>query len=427
MSVRRELVGRLRCDRARGSIRALIDSRPQRELRRPLPFGLAASLTFGGARVASLAGIRTVLLKSGRSIGTDSRGTQAAKPVDMVTESSARLVGAIWGTAVGDSLGLPFEGMSRRRVLRTMGTAAISHRFLVGRGMVSDDTEHTCLVAHALATSHGDVNKFENALAWSFRWWLLGLPAGVGLGTLRALIRLWLGFGVRRSGVWSAGNGPAMRAAIIGAYAPIDSELRASLVRASTRITHSDPRAELGALAVANAAAIAAHELPATSHQRIDFVRRSIGDCELATLLSTAADHAEDSTAVLAEKLGLQRGVSGFVNHTVPVAIHVWARHPDDFERAIEEVVRLGGDTDTTAAIVGGLVGTRTGPGGIPTRWRDGLWEWPRSIRWMEQLGEAVAANTAPPSLNWPGTYVRNALFTLGVYGLILRRALPPY
>ena len=60
--------------------------------------------------------------------------------------------------------------------------------------------------------------SFARRLGWSLRWWLLALPAGVGFGTLRAIGRLWLGFGIERSGVASAGNGPAMRVAPIGAF-----------------------------------------------------------------------------------------------------------------------------------------------------------------------------------------------------------------
>ena len=44
--------------------------------------------------------------------------------------------GALLGTAVGDALGLPFEGMSKRRVRKMLGSRALTHRFVLGRGMV---------------------------------------------------------------------------------------------------------------------------------------------------------------------------------------------------------------------------------------------------------------------------------------------------
>ena len=112
------------------------------------------------------------------------------------------LVGVLIGTAVGDSLGLPAEGMSRQRIRARWG-GVWRHRFLFGRGMVSDDTEHTLFVAQALLTHPGDPIAFQRCLAWKLRLWLLGLPAGIGLATLKAILKLWLGISPNRSGVWS--------------------------------------------------------------------------------------------------------------------------------------------------------------------------------------------------------------------------------
>src|SRR5947209_8063775 len=159
-----------------------------------------------------------------------------------------RMAGVILGTAVGDALGLPREGMSRRRARRLFGPPPLCHQFLFGRGMVSDDTEHTCMVGQALLSAADDADRFAQSLAWRLRLWLLGLPAGTGRATLRAVGKLWLGCSPARSGVWSAGNGPAMRAALLGVCLGHAPERLRCYVRASTRLTHTDPRAERGAL-----------------------------------------------------------------------------------------------------------------------------------------------------------------------------------
>ena len=70
--------------------------------------------------------------------------------------------------------------------------------------------------------------------------------------------KLCIGFPPSRSGIFSAGNGPAMRAAILGVYAAHDHDRLAELIQASTTLTHTDPDAEYGALAVALAAVFAA-------------------------------------------------------------------------------------------------------------------------------------------------------------------------
>jgi ADP-ribosylglycohydrolase len=96
-----------------------------------------------------------------------------------------------------------------------------------------------------------DSQSFQRKLAWKLRWWLLCIPAGIGFATLRAILKLWLGFSPSRSGVFSAGNGPAMRSALIGAFFAGDFTNIRDYVRASTRLTHTDPKAEAAALAVA--------------------------------------------------------------------------------------------------------------------------------------------------------------------------------
>jgi hypothetical protein len=98
------------------------------------------------------------------------------------------------------------------------------------------------------------------------------------------------------------------------------------------------------------------------------------------------------------------------------------------------DVIRCGGDTDTTAAIVGGIVGAGVGKDGIPSEWLNRLSEWPRTVRWMETLGEHLeqALKTKAPGGRAPGLFPlgvlpRNFLFFLIVLGHLFRRALPPY
>jgi ADP-ribosylglycohydrolase len=348
----------------------------------------------------------------------------------------AAIVGAILGTAVGDALGLPYEGLSRRRGVRLLGEPD-RHRFLFGRGMVSDDTEHTCMVAQALIASGGEPDAFGRQLARRFRWWLLGLPAGIGWATLRAILKLWCGFGPTRSGVFSAGNGPAMRSAILGAAIDDLAPLRA-LVRAATRITHSNPKAEFGALAVALAARHARRQASADGAGYLDELRSALPGGAAAEFLplmaaAVASASAGESTAAFTEARGWRRGVSGYVFRTVPAAVQAWLRHPRDFRAGVSAVIRCGGDTDTTAAIVGGVIGSAVGKAGIPADWLAGLFEWPRTVAWMEglggQLGRALAAGqpARPGRLSAPALLARNQVFLLAVLAHVLRRCLPPY
>ncbi len=276
------------------------------------------------------------------------------------TQIRDRIIGCLLGTAVGDALGLPREGLTRHRACRLFGSAPLSHRFVFGRGMISDDTEHATMVAQSLLSSSGDPDAFARSLAWRMRGWLLGVPAGIGFATLRAIIKLWFGWSPDKSGVYSAGNGPAMRAPIIGAYAYRDQASLIKLVRASTRLTHTDPRAEQGALIIALASSYGvAHGSVADVSGFISSIRPYIEDNQLPESINAVEEHVlcESSAEKFAEALGLTNGVSGFVNHTVTAALFCWLRYRTDACEAIEKVILLGGDTDTTGAIVGGLVG----------------------------------------------------------------------
>ncbi len=336
-----------------------------------------------------------------------------------------RITGLLLGTAVGDSLGLPREGLSARRAARLYGP--LRQQLVLGHGMLSDDTEHACMTAQALLAAGDDPDRFARGLARRLRWWLLALPAAVGWGTLRAIVRSWIGFSPSRSGVRSAGNGAAMRAPIIGAWLD-DPDRIAAFVAASTRITHRDPRAAAGALAIALAAHHAVRAATIDRAAILADIRARIGDRELLGAL----DRVEDALvrghdpARLAADLGLARGVTGYVHHTVPICLHAWLRSPYDFRRVVGDVIALGGDADTTGAIAGALAGATVGAAAIPSDWL-AIADWPRSVGWIRALGAQVHARGRPLRSWWPAIPLRNAAFLAIVLATGLRRLLPPY
>ena len=332
------------------------------------------------------------------------------------------------GTAVGDSIGLPREGLSRERAQRLFG--ALRHQLVFGRGMLSDDTEHTCMLIQALLASGGDLDRFARSFSWRLRLWLLGLPAGVGLATVRATLRLWLGWPAHKSGVRSAGNGAAMRAAPLGLVAE-ESQLR-QLVELSSRVTHTDHRAIDGAYCVALATRYAVDG--SDTDRFVTAACEAVRDDDLRSSLHAMSIALEQGRTVeeFADARGWTRGVSGYVNHTVPASLYAWLRHRGDFARAIESIILLGGDTDTTGAITGAIAGAECGADAIPRAWLDGLADWPRSVAWLTVLGGrlgALATGEAarPLPLAWPAIPLRNAMFLAIVLGHGLRRALPPY
>jgi ADP-ribosylglycohydrolase len=361
---------------------------------------------------------------------------------DITTETvklediTAKLSGCLLGMAVGDALGLPREDISRLRAVKFFGTPPLSHRFILKHGMVSDDTEHAIMTAESLLMAKDDPHRFAVVLAWKLRLWLLGLPAGTGLATARAIIKLWLGWPPARSGVASAGNGPAMRSPIIGAALAFQQLSLKEFVYISTRMTHTDPRAEEGAFLIAQAAREGALHGPVYDAAPVLATwRQQVENQQLLAALDQIEHHLslQSSAQVFADDMGLQKGVSGFINHTVPVVLYAWLRYPDDYWQAVEAVIALGGDADTTGAIVGGLMGATLGDAAIPREWIDGIAEWPKTTQWMRRLCERLASSITTgetsriPAYFWPAALFRNLVFLLIVLYHGFRRLFPPY
>ena len=349
-----------------------------------------------------------------------------------------RFAGCILGTALGDALGLKREGLSRARASRIYGDAPLEMNFFLGQGYCSDDTEHTVMLSRALIGCGGDLNELERRLASDFKVWLLAIPAGIGLATLRSIVKLWVGFGPERSGVSSAGNGPAMRSAILGLWAESEEELRV-WVKKSTRLTHTDPRAEEGAYAIALATHLSLQE-KLTPAQVVGEIGKRVNGEELRANLAAVEKGLCSGLGPkqFAETMGWHTGVSGYINQTVPCALYCWAEGGHDFRRGVENAVMLGGDSDSVAAITGAVAGANLGDSALPQLWLERLGEWPRDIGWMRKLAKQLAEaqhlnntsanpHVSPPRMLWPQTLVRNLLFTSVVLGIAFRRLLPPY
>lgn len=342
--------------------------------------------------------------------------------------------GVLLGTAVGDALGLPAENLSPQSILKRW-KGEWRMRFLFGRGMISDDTEHTLMVAQALLAHPQDANAFQRSLGWKLRWWFAGLPGGVGMATAKACLKLWFGFPVSKAGVNSAGSGPAMRSAIIGAFFATDANKRNEFVLASSRLTHRGWQSEVAAQAVAECVALAVRETQPAVTQVLAALRALSVESEWqAIVLRMETDlAARGSVADFARTMGLERGVSGYALHVVPVAIYSWLRHPNNFRQALTRALDCGGDTDTVGAIVGAMVGASVGELAMPAEWVNAIWEWPRSVKLMRDVAARLAEQSqsdrslGPVRYFWPALIPRNLLFLVIVLAHGFRRLAPPY
>jgi ADP-ribosylglycohydrolase len=357
-------------------------------------------------------------------------GAVSHMKMNVPANQTEAVTGCLLGCAIGDSIGLPYEGLTTRRSKR-FARLPLRQRFVFGHGMVSDDTDHMIFVTQALIRGKGDVVLFRRCLAWRLRLWLLCFPAGIGWATLKGIVRLWLGFSA--SGVFSAGNGPSMRSAIIGAAFPTDSVRRRDHVEASTLLTHTDPKALAGALAVAEVAARLAAGVWTRKPTTDDFIAALAGVSSEPGWLAAvdamrAACESSSPLAYAQERFGSQNGILGFVLHSVPFALLAWRHHFGDYRATIEAVTQAGGDVDTVAAIAGALAGAAVGPSGIPSDWVNDIADWPHSLAYIRSLAAGLVRQDSHTRTYFsPWLFPRGIVFTLLVLAHGFRRFLPPY
>ncbi len=334
------------------------------------------------------------------------------------------LISCLLGGALGDALGLPAEGIRAPRIAR-LWPGPLRHRLLGNRGMMSDDTEHAVMTALSLLHHDSDPHQFARDLACRLRWWLAGVPAGIGLATARSILKLWCGVDPSRSGVWSAGNGPMMRAPVIGVHFAGQAQTRRDFVDASTRITHTDPRAAEAARMIAEAAAMATHGETEIA-QILDHLELLVGSSEMQARFPLLRSGLSDRIAVgaFADGFGRKSGfVSGFAPDTAAVALFAWLRHRGDFRTTVESVVSAGGDTDTVAFIAASLAGIDAGKEALPKDWIEGLRDRPVSGA-LTGGADSLKRLRYP---NWPLSLPRNAWFLCIILTHAFRRLLPPY
>ena len=334
----------------------------------------------------------------------------ADEDLDQWLESIA---GCLLGTALGDALGLPMEGLSPEHINRRFPTV---DRFYLanGPGFVSDDTEQTALVSQSLIRSRRPGGVSVTSARFWFRFSMIGwfwrFPFGIGFGTLRACLKMPLPI---PQGVSSAGNGAAMRSAVVGVFMRLDPVNRRLMSEMITRTTHSDLCAVEGAVFVSE---MAAHlSLGVDDFESALEALAQVTNPELKNALRLAMELvAEGTGSAEAAKL---LGTSGFVVHSVPIALFNYLRFGAEPLVAIAAVIRAGGDTDSNAAIVGAWCGTRLGSGGLPLALVERIVEGPFGPDHLRALASALVDPRAPaPSYSIAIALARN----ISLYPLIL-------
>ncbi len=294
-----------------------------------------------------------------------------------------RARGALFGAAVGDSMGAPCEGMSAEQIRSTYGKIT---GFLRPESAGTDDTDFTLFNAYLLATYGEDLTlevvekEWRDKLLSGTHYYRPG-----GFSDVLATNNLREGMHAPLTGrfnhqMWS--DGVAMSVAGVGVFAGGQPELAARLVETLGAVSNGRDGVYTGQ---AVAAAISLGMTGATPREMVDAGRAVVPrDSWTARTLSRACALAdafqealtEDDETKLAE--AIERDLvlawwpwADLATEAVPVAFAFFLAYQGDFRRVVPASIAIGRDADTIGAIVGSLAGSYVGSSGIPVEWRD--------------------------------------------------------
>ena len=280
---------------------------------------------------------------------------------------SHRAAGAVIGSAVGDALGAPFEFGPEGAYGDRFPTEARGVRTEMcggggpgwAPGEFTDDTQMALLLASSLVDNRGldEADVFDR-----FRNWVAAGPPDVGNQT-RSVLTSGRPFDAAaaehfaRTG-HAAGNGSLMRTTPAALwFAPAGRDATMDAARRISALTHGDPATGEGCAIF--------HELVRVALDGGDPLA-AVPDA----LAAVAPEHRAKWESVLAPTWRPADATesNGAVWPTLGSA--VWAlREAKSFPDGMRLVLDLGGDTDTVAAVTGGLLGAVYGIARIPMRW----------------------------------------------------------
>lgn len=320
--------------------------------------------------------------------------------MDLNSKQMDRAVGVLLGAATGDALGVPYEYGSRRfeSPARMLGGGLGD----LEPGEWSDDTDMAMAIARVAAT--GADLRCRHALddiARGFVEWKAHGPGDIGIQTRHVLGQAERrGPGVHPAALLTslaaelheetgrtAGNGSLMRTAPVALAHLGDADAIDEAARAVSALTHHDPVAGeacvLWCLAIDHAV-------------RTGEVDVRVGLSRVGDMWGPLLDEAEQ---VEPSHYAHQNG------WVVAALLAAWSAvsRATSLDDGVQRAVAGGGDTDTVAAIAGGLLGARFGGSAVPARYRRVLHGWPAlRARDLVRLAALTVRGGRPDPDGWP-------------------------
>lgn len=320
-----------------------------------------------------------------------------------------RFLGSMLGGAVGDALGYAVEFKGINEIKQIYGENGISdYKLTDGVALISDDTQMTLFTANGILYAEtrgrlrGILGDYYIYIADSYNDWLrtqrykakdrpvtswilndkrLHSLRAPGNTCLSALSDDRIGT-VEKHINTSKGCGGVMRVAPIGLYfgksnMPLERITRIGADAAA--ITHGH---ELGYIPAALLAHIIASIIRSSETALIDIIKNSLSEIEK---LFVNEKHIDELSDIVNKAIGLSRsdadalsaieqlGEGWVAEETIAIAIYSALKYENNFEKAICAAVNHSGDSDSTGAVCGNILGAYLGVDAIPQKYLEKL------------------------------------------------------
>ncbi|MBI5299652.1 MAG: ADP-ribosylglycohydrolase family protein, partial [Deltaproteobacteria bacterium] len=296
-----------------------------------------------------------------------------------------RVKGSVIGGAIGDALGHPTEFLNLEQIRERYGAQGVRDFVLVKSpsgetrfigGTYTDDTQMTLAVANALLdTEAGYQGDLAGAFSRRFVEWLDSPDnnRAPGNACLNGCNQLKRGIPWYESGTEnSKGCGAAMRVAPIGIVYHQQPEKLDEVALFSAILTHWHPTAYAAAIVGAR---LVAHALQSANPE--EFKRTALGT--VANYLPASGKEAINALEKIPQALTLPPdeafallGGGWVAEEAVAGALYAVLSTPN-FEEAVLRAANTNGDSDSLAAIAGGIAGALYGLHAIPEKWVEGV------------------------------------------------------
>lgn len=282
---------------------------------------------------------------------------------------------ALLGLAVGDALGVPVEFLSREAISRSPVTDMREYgTHNQPAGTFSDDASLAFCLADALTEEFSIHTIAQNFRLWFYHgfWSARGEVFDIGIATRQAISRLDEGVEPTLAGgfdEYSNGNGSLMRILPLVFYIkdmPVEKRYR--ITKDVSSITHRHVRSVIACFYYLEFARKLLYGKDCTSIYKL--LQTEISEfLESLKINPNEIKHFERLLKADISKLSeFEIQSSGYVIHTLEASI--WClMTTNNYKDAVLKAVNLGSDTDTTAAVTGGLAGILYGWQNIPENW----------------------------------------------------------